>query len=87
MVHQVCGNDESVKFLGEWLRLWHERDTQIGKNCIDSDSGGMHADDYTCSESEYDSDSEAAADLKNVLLVTGPVGVCKNIMYKLDVLL
>ncbi|KAE7998467.1 hypothetical protein FH972_003011 [Carpinus fangiana] len=22
---EVCGNDEAVKFLSDWLRLWHAR--------------------------------------------------------------
>ncbi|KAF3967452.1 hypothetical protein CMV_008550 [Castanea mollissima] len=69
---EVCGNDESVKFLSDWLHMWHERGFQISKVRTDGDQCDMQDDDYRCSDSE-DIDEETG--LKNVLLVTGPVGL------------
>lgn len=76
VVMQVCGNRESVNFLSEWLRLWHERgfrsskDLSVGKNFI------VHDDDYNGYQSDCNSDNrDEDGSLKNVLLVTGPVGV------------
>ncbi|KAK4572862.1 hypothetical protein RGQ29_031029 [Quercus rubra] len=72
---EVCGNDESVKFLSDWLHMWHERGFQISKVGTDGDQCDMQDDDYRCSDSE-DIDEEPG--LKNVLLVTGPVGCGKS---------
>ncbi|XP_075650549.1 uncharacterized protein LOC142621123 isoform X2 [Castanea sativa] len=72
---EVCGNDESVKFLSDWLHMWHERGFQISKVRTDGDQCDMQDDDYRCSDSE-DIDEEPG--LKNVLLVTGPVGCGKS---------
>ncbi|XP_075639120.1 uncharacterized protein LOC142611012 [Castanea sativa] len=71
---EVCGNDESVKFLSDWLHMWHERGFQISKVRTDGDQCDMQDDDYRCSDSE-DIDEEPG--LKNVLLVTGLVGCGK----------
>ncbi|KAM6572301.1 hypothetical protein CsatA_016381 [Cannabis sativa] len=76
---EVCGNVESVKFLSEWLQKWRERNFQIGKDLIDCDTNDRDKDDYICSENDSDSDSQYEEDrLKNVLLVTGPVGSGKS---------
>lgn len=72
---EVCGNSEAVKFINEWLRLWHEKDFRFSKS-------SYSADKCTINEDEYDSDSDfeniEASGLKNVLLVTGPVGSGKS---------
>lgn len=71
-----------MKFLNEWLQLWHVRDFQISKDHIASHSDEMHDKDYSCSENDSDSEGEnKKASLKNVILVTGPVGVSTNIFY------
>ncbi|KAM6544442.1 hypothetical protein CsatB_008889 [Cannabis sativa] len=76
---EVCGNDDSVKFLSEWLQQWRERDFEICNDLIDCDTSDRQEDDYICSESDSDSGSQYEEDrLKNVLLVTGPVGVTKK---------
>ncbi|KAL7246280.1 hypothetical protein ACSBR2_001409 [Camellia fascicularis] len=76
---EVCGNEESVNFLSEWLRLWHEsgfrssKDRTVGKKFIVQD------DDYNCYQSDCDSENKDEENgLKNVLLVAGPVGSGKS---------
>ncbi|XP_031281321.1 uncharacterized protein LOC116139808 isoform X1 [Pistacia vera] len=71
---EVCGNNESVKFLSDWLHLWREREFRTIKDSSGSDKCSLQ-DDY-----EIDSDSENIDEdgLKNVLLVTGPVGSGKS---------
>lgn len=83
---EVCGNSESVRFLSQWLRSRHERRQQSSQNCK---SGGKSAiedsevDLYDCEDDLYRNDSdlddrEEATTLKNVLLITGPVGSGKS---------
>lgn len=74
---QICGNGESVNFLSEWLHLWHKRGSLIIRGCTDevkSTPQGVDCD-YQQSESDNDDGEES---LKNVLLVTGPVGSGKS---------
>lgn len=61
-----------MKFLSGWLQNWRERDFQFSKDLIDCDTSDMQDNDYICSESDSDCEEDR---LKNVLLVTGPVGV------------
>ncbi|CAA7400890.1 unnamed protein product [Spirodela intermedia] len=74
---EVCGNNEAVKFLVEWLASWHERCLQEAKGrtsktiCIDEDS------DESLYENDSDSENDEAS-RRNVLLVTGPVGCGKT---------
>ncbi|XP_057974939.1 uncharacterized protein LOC131162458 isoform X2 [Malania oleifera] len=76
---EVCGNGESVKFLNEWLRLWHERDSHTIKNSATGETGIMPDVDFDYQGSESDSeDVNEDARLKNVLLITGPVGSGKS---------
>ncbi|GLT47100.1 hypothetical protein SLA2020_208190 [Shorea laevis] len=79
--NEVCGNNEAVKFLSDWLHLWHERDVQSIKDSSKVDKCNVQDDDddYECCQ--YDSDSaniNGEDSLKNVLLVTGPVGCGKS---------
>ncbi|XP_027338527.1 uncharacterized protein LOC113852450 isoform X1 [Abrus precatorius] len=78
---EVCGNDESVNFLRDWLHLWHERryksrkDTSMRDAEVDDEDDG----DYNCSYSDYDSEDINGEDtLQNVLLITGPIGSGKS---------
>ncbi|XVF36894.1 hypothetical protein REPUB_Repub19eG0098200 [Reevesia pubescens] len=76
---EVCGNTESVKFLSEWLRLWHERSFQAIKASNNIDKSNMQEDDGDFYESDFDSENIDEEDsLKNVLLVTGPIGSGKS---------
>ena len=76
MVLQVCGNGESVNFLSEWLRLWHERGFQSSKDLTVGENLIVQDEDYNCYQSDSDSENRDEENgLKNVLLVTGPVGV------------
>lgn len=76
---EVCGNNESVKFLSEWLQHWHERDSRISKEVVDCVMGDMEDNNYLCSESDSDSENKhEKAGPKNVLLVTGPIGSGKS---------
>ncbi|KAH1255873.1 hypothetical protein AAZV13_04G206200 [Glycine max] len=81
---EVCGNDESVNFLRDWLHLWHERRYKSRKDISDMDKSDMRDvgdddDDYKCSYSDYDSEDINEEDsLQNVLLITGPIGSGKS---------
>lgn len=83
---QVCGNDESVNFLRDWLHLWRERRYAGRKATSSKDKNDMQDDDdgdYDCSHSDYDSEDMNEEDsLQNVLLITGPVGVCGNLLWQ-----
>lgn len=79
-VLQVCGNDEAVKFLSDWLCLWRTRGFDTRKNQTCGDQCEMQDDDYCYSNGVSDSeDIDEEASLKKVLLVTGPVGVYTEI--------
>ena len=66
----------------EWLQQWRERKFQINKD-IDCDTGDMNDNDYICSESDSGAENKhEEAGLKNVLLVTGPVGVSTKFFLK-----
>ncbi|XP_061363887.1 uncharacterized protein LOC133307395 [Gastrolobium bilobum] len=78
---EVCGNDESVNFLRDWLHLWHERRYQSRKDSSNRDKSDMQDDDddYNCSHSDYRSeDIDEDDSLQNVLLITGPIGSGKS---------
>ncbi|XP_028774992.1 uncharacterized protein LOC114731905 isoform X2 [Neltuma alba] len=80
---EVCGNDESVKFLRDWLQLWHGRRYQRRKDALYRDKVDMQGDDddhdYVCSHYDYDSEDMTEEDsLENVLLITGPIGCGKS---------
>lgn len=89
MILQVCGNDESVNFLSEWLRLWYKRDFRASKEPTGSGNCDRQFNDYSCSQSDSDLESEteeASMKKNNVLLVTGPIGVYTNLYYPIDLL-
>ncbi|GAU30891.1 hypothetical protein TSUD_15770 [Trifolium subterraneum] len=78
---EVCGNDESMNFLRDWLNLWRERRYQNRKDSSNKDQIDMPNDDgdYDCHDCDYDSkDVGKEGSLKNVLLITGPVGSGKS---------
>ncbi|XP_019430603.1 PREDICTED: uncharacterized protein LOC109337953 isoform X1 [Lupinus angustifolius] len=76
---EVCGNDESVNFLRDWLHLWHERRYQSRKDSSIKDQCGTQNDDFNCSDSDYDlEDCNEKDSLQNVLLITGPIGSGKS---------
>ncbi|KAG5250876.1 P-loop containing nucleoside triphosphate hydrolases superfamily [Salix suchowensis] len=76
---EVCGNDESVKLLSNWLHSWQQRGDQA---CTDTYSGDVcdrQDADYNCVQSESDSENNnEGASLKNVLLISGPTGSGKS---------
>lgn len=72
---QVCGNNESVRFLSEWLHSWCERDLQTSADPTGSDNGDWQCNNYRCTQSDSESEDDEALKKKNVLLVTGPTGV------------
>ncbi|KAA8546400.1 hypothetical protein F0562_002861 [Nyssa sinensis] len=76
---EVCGNRESVKSLSEWLRLWNERGYRMSKDSTNGDKWIMQDADYNCYQSDCDSENiNETVTVKNVLLVTGPVGSGKS---------
>ncbi|KAL4589013.1 hypothetical protein LXL04_001915 [Taraxacum kok-saghyz] len=78
---EICGNNESVKFVNEWLRLWHEKGSRNNNKCCTdiSDNWIMQGVDLNYSPTDSDSESnDEETSLKNVLLVTGPVGSGKS---------
>ncbi|KAL2467727.1 P-loop containing nucleoside triphosphate hydrolase superfamily protein [Forsythia ovata] len=76
---QVCGNSEEVKFLSEWLHLWHTRGSLTTRRGTADDKSTMQNANHDCYQSDCNSDSvDDEENLKNVLLVTGPVGSGKS---------
>ncbi|XP_027903010.1 uncharacterized protein LOC114163118 isoform X3 [Vigna unguiculata] len=81
---EVCGNDESVNFLSDWLHRWHERQYKSRKDNTGTNKSGMQDvedddDDYKYSYSDCDSEDINEKDsLPKVLLITGPIGSGKS---------
>ncbi|KAK7351122.1 hypothetical protein VNO77_10332 [Canavalia gladiata] len=81
---EVCGNDESVNLLREWLHLWYERRYKSRKDTSNRDKSDKQDvddddEDYYCYHSDYDSEDINEEDtLRNVLLITGPIGSGKS---------
>ncbi|KAL8059670.1 hypothetical protein ABFX02_03G101700 [Erythranthe guttata] len=74
---QVCGNAESVKYLSEWLHLWHKRGSLTTRGYMDEDNSIVQDVDHDYQQSDSDTNNGEES-LKNVLLVTGPVGSGKS---------
>lgn len=81
-VCQICGNAESVSFLSEWLQLWQARGSMAIRGCTDEENSTPQDVDCDYQQSESDND-DSEESLKNVLLVTGPVGVCSILLRNL----
>ncbi|XP_057531621.1 uncharacterized protein LOC130809815 isoform X3 [Amaranthus tricolor] len=75
---QVCGNMEAVKFIKDWLQLWHSMDFRSRKSSYSDDKHLIKDQEYGSCDSDSDAEYEEVAGLKNVLLVTGPVGSGKS---------
>ncbi|GAB4861357.1 hypothetical protein Ancab_036519 [Ancistrocladus abbreviatus] len=76
---EVCGNGESVNIINEWLHHWRERDLRTSKNFSNANDCSLQDGEYDSYGSDSDMKSREEADgLKNVLLVTGPVGSGKS---------
>jgi hypothetical protein len=68
--------------LRDWLHHWHERRYQNRKDSSNKDQTDIPDGDgdYNCPDCDYASkDVSEEGSLKNVLLITGPVGVCRII--------
>ncbi|KAL8133734.1 hypothetical protein AgCh_008972 [Apium graveolens] len=76
LANEICGNGECVHFLNDWLRLWHEKGSGTSKP-IGNIYRAQDADYSYTSESDFE-DIEEDNRLKNVLLITGPVGSGKS---------
>ncbi|XP_017243940.1 uncharacterized protein LOC108215858 [Daucus carota subsp. sativus] len=76
LANEICGNGEPVHFLNNWLRLWHEKGSGTSKTLVDI-YRAQDADYSYTSESDFE-DIEEENRLKNVLLITGPVGSGKS---------
>ncbi|XP_031493180.1 uncharacterized protein LOC116259478 [Nymphaea colorata] len=68
---EVCGNLDSVKFINEWMHSWYIQNPA-------NDKISSHNDDH-----EWIEDDDAVNDmygiaLKNILLLTGPIGSGKS---------
>lgn len=74
----MCGNSESIRSLSEWLKSWHERGRHSSQNCKSGEKCALTDSEDSLYENDSDMDDteEAAILKKNVLLITGPVGVC-----------
>ncbi|KAK1291973.1 hypothetical protein QJS10_CPB17g00661 [Acorus calamus] len=76
---EICGNRESIRLLREWLDSWHERGCQTSKSFYDDDCFSTQDSEYNSSQNDSDGESmNGKAFLKNVFLVTGPVGCGKT---------
>jgi len=73
----VCGNEEAINFLSDWLHLWHKRLYQCRKSSSNKGQSKRQDDG-----AEYASDDIHKGPLQSVLLITGPIGVCENIFYQ-----
>lgn len=69
-------------FLNDWLRSWHDRVFGSDKE----NNGTSEDDDWDVFEDESETVSKDVErdGLKNVLLLTGPVGVCVNMLKELN---
>lgn len=67
----MCGNIKSVRILGEWLKSWDEG-PRSNRSFNSSVKDGHHSS-YDIESYMDDTDDEAVR--KNVLLLTGPIGV------------
>uniref|UniRef100_A0A7N0ZV90 AAA+ ATPase domain-containing protein n=1 Tax=Kalanchoe fedtschenkoi TaxID=63787 RepID=A0A7N0ZV90_KALFE len=76
---EVCGNIESVKYLSDWLHRWNAKDLQCRESANGGTSNASESSDHEYYESDSDSERISEGDkLKNVLLVTGPIGSGKS---------
>lgn len=75
---EVCGNGESVRFLNEWLGSWRGRYSRNSENFTQDITCGIEDSDYGSGEDSGAESMEERAELKNVLLVNGPVGSGKS---------
>ena len=71
----MCGNSESIRSLSEWLKSWHERGRQSSQNCKSGEKCAIEDSEDSYENDSDTGDREESAILKNVLLITGPVGV------------
>ena len=74
---------EAVKFIKDWLQLWHSMDFRSRKSSYSDDKHLIKDQEYGSCDSDSDAEYEEVAGLKNVLLVTGPVGVCPFSVFTL----
>jgi len=78
--------------LSDWLHRWHERQYKSRKDNTGTNKSGMQDvedddDDYKYSYSDCDSEDINEKDsLPKVLLITGPIGVCKSTSKLLHIL-
>lgn len=70
-----------MKLISEWLHHWHKRGSLTIRGCIDDNNSIAQDVDHDYELSDSDDNSEES--LKNVLLVTGPVGVCSALPHLL----
>ncbi|XP_020211391.1 uncharacterized protein LOC109796146 isoform X2 [Cajanus cajan] len=77
---EVCGNEEAVNFLRDWLHLWHKRRYECSKkDSSNRDSQRQDDDNHIYSDSDHASEVIDEKDsLQNVLLITGPIGSGKS---------
>ncbi|KAK7301352.1 hypothetical protein RJT34_12215 [Clitoria ternatea] len=76
---EVCGNDESVNFLRDWLQLWHEKHHGRKDSSNRAQSDMQDGDGYNCSDSDSALDDFNEEDSRqNILLIAGPVGSGKS---------
>lgn len=69
----MCGNEEAMNSLRDWLHLWHERLSQ----CRKSSYNKGRSDRQDASEDIHQ------GPLQSVLLITGPIGVRENIFFSI----
>ncbi|XP_017252670.1 uncharacterized protein LOC108223102 isoform X1 [Daucus carota subsp. sativus] len=74
--NEICGNGECVTYLNNWLRLWHEKSSGVNKiiGNIDSEQDAEYSRTSVSDSGDMDEENR----LKNVLLITGPVGSGKS---------
>ncbi|KAH9311969.1 hypothetical protein KI387_027004, partial [Taxus chinensis] len=77
--NEVCGNSQPVMFLNDWLHCWHGRVFGSDKDLTKENDNSIRDEDWGCFQDEEETLSKDAEDgLKNILLLTGPVGCGKS---------
>eukprot|EP00268_Persea_americana_P056574 TRINITY_DN6691_c0_g1_i1.p1 TRINITY_DN6691_c0_g1~~TRINITY_DN6691_c0_g1_i1.p1 ORF type:complete len:105 (+),score=18.77 TRINITY_DN6691_c0_g1_i1:209-523(+) len=75
---EVCGNVDSVRSLNDWMQCWRERVPQTSKSSVNGGKCDFQDSDSWCQNDSDTENMDEGGILKNVFLITGPVGVCLN---------
>eukprot|EP00268_Persea_americana_P056580 TRINITY_DN6691_c0_g1_i9.p1 TRINITY_DN6691_c0_g1~~TRINITY_DN6691_c0_g1_i9.p1 ORF type:complete len:1428 (+),score=321.23 TRINITY_DN6691_c0_g1_i9:161-4285(+) len=75
---EVCGNVDSVRSLNDWMQCWRERVPQTSKSSVNGGKCDFQDSDSWCQNDSDTENMDEGGILKNVFLITGPVGSGKS---------